>query len=370
MSPLGTFLEALFCKPEPFETAQGTLRHWQDVSFRRGASDTAGRVGRVGKNPPPAASSEKQTNYSFWIRSPARWRLEPIEPQDGSSTFFISTDTRYWFRNKSGEIETDERKEIRGSPAPAPGGIELDRHFDGRQIREFLVSLKLEYLDNVTTADQQCARFRAIPRAGARIWPHWLPHGADEYLMHGDLLRGTLLLIEGRKSGKAFERHEVMSLVYDGEIDESRFTYQPLASESVSTPKPIMETLTLDDAIARMPFPILLPTKMPWDKPASFTFRFHPPRKGSHRSQLLLSSSGDRVFWMAQSDVPDPDLGRLEWESILHSDQAMKVSDPGDGGGLKVVTLEREGTHVSLYAEMDRRELLDIAASLMPAKRG
>jgi len=68
-------------------------------------------------------------------------------------------------------------------------------------------------------------RAKARPRgAHDHLWPHWLPHGADEYRLVFDLEWGHLLSFAGFVDGQELERSEVIEIAYGETFDDALFT--------------------------------------------------------------------------------------------------------------------------------------------------
>src|SRR5437762_218857 len=66
----------------------------------------------------------------------------------------------------------------------------------------------------VQTAGHECVRVRAVLRSGARLWPHWLPFGADEYEFHVQPERGVMLAVIARFGGEVFETSVVTQVTF------------------------------------------------------------------------------------------------------------------------------------------------------------
>jgi len=73
---------------------------------------------------------------------------------------------------------------------------------------------------------------------------------------------------------------------------------------------------------------------------------------------------GEHSLWIDESDTADDDLAKLEWQRIDHEGQLMALSDPNVDAGMRVLSLERRGTHVAIMSSMSREALIDLAASL------
>src|SRR5207247_11038865 len=120
--------------------------------------------------------------------------------------------------NSGGHVEKRE-----GVQPSMRGETTSDRHFDHATLRQFFESLALEATGSVQRAGRECIRVRAVLHPGSRVWPHWLPCGADEYEFHADPEQGVLLTIIGRYRGEVFEVHEVTDVACDEPLDIGLF---------------------------------------------------------------------------------------------------------------------------------------------------
>jgi hypothetical protein len=197
------------------------------------------------------------------------------------------------------------------------------------------------------------------------LWPHWLPAHADEYELHADPERGVVLLVAGKFEGVVFETDEVTEVAFDEPLDDGLFTYEPRRGEQVRPADPIVEQLTLAGAVARVPFAVLVPSRLPDPSHAVLEVMYHPPRVNGGRPHLTLMYRGDGHLWLNQSYMP-ADLSEYEWEMVERDGRRMEISDPGAEAGTRIVRLEHLGTHVDIWSVLDRERLLDLAASLAP----
>lgn len=291
-------------------------------------------------------------------------KSEVIEETTRTSLIVVNGE-QWWQRNHNGLVKTNDA----GNSRPAPDQIDLDRHFSVSMLREFFVSLDLEQVGSVSTAGRSCVRLRATLREGARLWPHWLPHGADEYELHADLERGVLLYIGGRSAGKLFETCEVTEIAFDEMLDEALFTYAPADGEAPVSAGPIMERMSLQAAAARAPFVVLAPAGPPELAEAMSEVMYHPPESDSQHARLTLGFRGKGMLWITQANVADPSHARLEWEVFERQGKRLSLSDPGDGIGMRMLALEQQGTHVTIMSELDREQVIAIACALTPVVR-
>ncbi|MGL5096400.1 MAG: hypothetical protein ACRDD1_12475, partial [Planctomycetia bacterium] len=310
--------------------------------------------------------------------SPNTYRIEgsrrSVDDVDGdyAENVLLVRDGDGWTsRDAVGKVATSreiERVELAGLLS------HTERHFDQARIRVFIEKLSLEAAGFVKTAGRDCLRLRAVPRDGALLWPQWLPYGADEYEFHADVERGCLLYVGGLRDGALFDFSEVLQVSYDEPIDDERFTFTPLPGDQTGPAIPIVERTTLSAAAARVSFRVLLPSRRPYANVGDYEAWFLAPRPRDPRTMLQLMIRGEVAFrgdakylWIVESDLPDPEAVEFEWEHVERNGTPMAISDPGADAGLRLIALERHGTHVVLQSDLDRETLIDVAASFVDA---
>lgn len=368
MGRLGDFLEAVYGATERFTTVRATINHWcnRDLAdnARGGNRTPMGR--RKALSDPPSPPTEDR--LAVWMIPPGRMRVERERRYGGQveTKLTVVNSAAWWVRDHEGHVETGE-----GSRRSSPGLSDLKQHFDAASLREFFVALALEDQGTVQTAGRNCRQLRAVVRPACRLWSHWLPGGADEYEFHADPEHGVLLSILARYGGQVFETSQVMEVVFDEPLDDALFTYKPAFGEQVRPADAITEQLTLEAAVARMPFVVLVPTRLPDPEHSTVMVMYHPPRWRSSRAYLSLMYMGSEEcgsLWINQSDTPDPEADELDWEYVERNGRSMRLSDPG-AEGMRAVALEQEGTHVTVWSELGRERILDLAGSLVPGHR-
>ena len=319
----------------------------------------------MGRRKARTGESERigEGTLSIWISRPSRTRIEEACAGDSEirRSLRVVDGERWWECDADGHVTS-------GQGERGPALTDAERHFHPKLIREFFQALTLEALGPVRTAGRDCVRLRGVLRPGGRLWPHWLAKSADEYEFHADRERGALLAIISRFAGQAFEKKEVTDIAFDEELDSALFTYIPQLGDQIRPPVPVAEHLTLDAAAKRMPFTILVPTRVPDPDHTQLDVTYHPARLKSPLAKLHLSYrnfGSRRWLWIYQSAAADPELDAYEWDRVERGEQEMRISDPGVG--MRLVALERHGTHVVIRSDLERDTLLDLAASLTPA---
>jgi hypothetical protein len=292
------------------------------------------------------------------------------EQRDGESVrsyLAIVDGDRSWVRDDRGRVE-ESRDEVQKIGRAVASETAVDRHFSHASLREFFVSLALETVGEIRVAGHECVRLRARIRPGGRLWPHWLPAGADEYGFDVLPARGVVLAIEARRGGAVFEVNEVTAVAFDEPLDDSLFRYVPTSGEQLRPAEPIVEPLSLDAAVRRVPFVVLLPKEVPDADHVQLEVMFHCSHDPSSPPRLMLMyrwNGSAQSLWLNEAATADPDLENFDWEPITRHGREMRLSDPAVAGGRRVVAFEQSGTHVTIWSDIAREPLLDLAASLI-----
>jgi hypothetical protein len=195
-----------------------------------------------------------------------------------------------------------------------------------------------------------------------------LPKEAEEYEFHIDSERGLLLAIISKRDGQPFEIDEVLEIAYDEKIDDGLFSYSPAVGEQLREPIPVAEHLTLEAAVARVPFTVLIPTRIPGFGGEQFEVIRLPARPKSPREYLWISYGPCDEFerlWLHEGATIGSDHDEYEWERIEKDSREILISDPGATGQRKIY-LKQEGTHIDIDSDLDRDRLIDLALSLCP----
>jgi len=279
----------------------------------------------------------------------------------GRDGWEVSDGESIWSGKVGGEVTVKECQKDPRHSIPA----DIARHFNAGLLREIISALALEEIGAVETAGRPCVRLRATPRKGEQLWPHWLPHGAEHYELRADPLTGTLLYIAGYQGGQIFEVNEVTEVHFDEHLSGELFRYDAAAGETIPPTAPISERISLAEAIARMPFTVLVPQRLSSEAKSRREVMYQPARSGREGSLAIVYGGG---LWVRQGDQPDSELAELEFETVEYQGRTLQISDPGIGDGYFVATIEQDGTHVQFMFQGERSELLDMATSLVPAE--
>ncbi len=363
MSALGDFLERLFGVGQPFVTVRAKLLQWEDAALSRAAASNRSRIGRHRKPDSNQVSQRREIEIAAWLGLPQQFRLERTtsgasqsrdgwESSDGKST---------WTCRSNGAVTVEKCTKDPQHSIP----VDIGRHFCAGLLREIMSALALDEIGAVETAGRSCVRLRGTPRLGVQLWPHWMPHGAEYYELHADPQTAALLYIAGYQGGQIFEVNEVAEVWFDEALSDELFRYSPAADEVVQPATPISERMSLTDAIARVPFKVLIPQRLSSEAKSRREVMFEAARSRRDDSLVIFYGGG---LWIRQGAQPDSELAELEFETVEHQGRKLQISDPGIGDGYWVATLEQDGTHVQFMFQGERSELLEMATSLTPAQ--
>jgi hypothetical protein len=368
MGEVGDVLEAIHRVGSRFTNVRATIRQWSNPALGKRANG-GGRprlqIGRrkIVDDPPISVSNE--AILRVWVESPTKARMEEsrkIKGHDVVALRIVNGD-QWVERDWNGHVRTAQ-----GDMQKPFTLTDAERHFDPDLIRQILSQLILEAKGHVNVAGRDCIKLTGIPRAGCLLWPHWIPQGADEYEFHADPERGAILAIHSRFDGEVFGIDEVIDVEFDQALDSGLFTYEPSPGEQVRPAVPVIERLTLSQAIQRVPFTVLiLGTVLEAEGIILRDVTHFPPGGRRDREQLYLPYNEVNLH-IRQARTPDPEIGDFEWETIEFGGEELRISDPGQGDGKCIaIVLERLGTHVMMYSDLDREKLIRLAMTLVPA---
>jgi len=373
MSILGDILEILFGPHDPFKTVRATVRHWTNADLVENVTGSGRTIMGRRKTSVKDRSTPRirEETLSIWISRPDRTRIEERRQVEDriETSLRVVNDKRWASRDFEGHVEMADVETTRKAKRIGVALTDAERHFDPDLIRRIIENLALESLGSVRTADRNCARVRAVLRPGGSLWPHWLPSEADEYEFHVDRERGVFLAIISKHAGEPFDVNEVLDVAFDQVIEDELFTYTPEIGEQVRPAVPITMHLTLESAVARMPFVVLVPTRLPDADHIHLEIIHCPSRRGSDREVLILTDRGESPNSLSfhESAVAGPGHESYVWEEVEQKGQKLLISDPGAGVGMRIVAMQQDGTHVDIWSDLERERLIDVAMSLRPA---
>lgn len=360
MTLLGDYLTNFYRPGDKFERLNAVV-HWQQNAT----------PGNTGRRPPAGrrkvnsrSADEQQGCFEFWAVMPERVRVESLQQKEGREirTLTVSAGETAWKQHADGRLESSAVRTHASLSVRESLPTEFRRHFDERLLRQFFASLTLEDLGECEVTGRQCVVMKAIPVANDALWSHWLPSEADEFEFAGDVERGSLLRIVAKAEGVEFQRQEVTSVDYDVAIAPERFELPE--GQTVEPADPVTRIVDLEEAISRLPYPILLPG----GRERADRYQFHLQRRNSpddNETLMVCPSNLDgRTHRIFLSDKGDSKLEEdLEWETIEIELGPIRLSDPEVEGGQKVLLFVHEGTTVVLFSDEPLDQLVELAKS-------
>lgn len=370
MSKLGAFLERFYSPVETFRTVRARVRHTKR-SAPPSVDPSRPPIGR--RRTDLTDQEEAVDELLMWGTPPHRVRLDETRTAEGRTARSIEvvSGDEVWKRHSNGTVERQGIRKIRGhSRHSLP--TEYQRHFDRALLRECFAALTLEAVGDVSIADRDCLKIRALPIPGTQLWPHWLAWKASEFEFAADVERVVLLSIVGLAGGEAVETHVVEEVAFDEEIDESLFALQINADEVVRPAVPVSEHITWAAAADRVGFALLKPSFIPGRDQLQEEVLYHPVRPKNPSEHVTIFYRGGDAFgslWITQqAQRIEASHAKLEWSSLNVEGHALEISDPApEVQGLRILAFQKENTDVTITSDLPIEDLLKIAVSMTKA---
>jgi len=178
------------------------------------------------RSPGPAGPTGR-SQLELWLDARGRVRLERRWEVDGASERLVTL-TAIGERLRGWTDHDRSHDLVRGTPLrpggrwPAPMAGDAECVFLPAQVRKIVGALVLTEVGDAVVAGRAVVDVVARERDG-RLWPHWLPPGADDYLLAFDLEHGHLLRTAARSGGREFGIREVVSVAYGDDIPAAVF---------------------------------------------------------------------------------------------------------------------------------------------------
>lgn len=365
MSLVGDFLEKFYGTDSLPRTIWAQVRR-ERLQAIKGESSRRSPIGREKRRTTEAKSL---TEWEFWAKMPDWVRADQTRITKGEteSTVEVTKGAQRLKRVADGSIEIEkEPRRVSREGDSLPN--DFRRHFDRSLIRHFFTSLALKHAGEGEIAGRPCVRIRAVPIPVDQIWPHWLPPEADEFEFAADLEFPSLLSIRANLAGQTFETFDVTQVVFNGAIDDDVFNVQPLSGKPTRDAVPVVQRMTLEAAMEKVPFTVLLPALGP--EFGERNVHYHPPREKRRESLVVHYHGGDsKTLWFYLSAELDSEmLDRLEWEDVEFGGRRFQLSDPEVEGGKSILLFNQDGTWVEIISDLARDELFKVACSFEAVK--
>ena len=364
MSKLGDYLESLYSRPDEMPVPiEASINEWQDQKI---ADEATGNRKSIGK--PAASAEQKLPGLSFTsnatIRLPkyAHVETERHGHDEKQKTLLVMNPYQWHFEKDDGSVVTDD-----SGPERCPYNNDVCKHFDGAFIRKIFNSLRLEELGEISFLDRACVRFRGTLRTGDRLWPHWLPKGADFYEFVGEISTGYLFSLASFSNEKLFEKQEVTKIKELEKLDNSMFAYKAKDPNVKFLKDQNKHYQTAAAAQNDVGFTVFVPTKLPFGE--NVREHFHVHQQTQEDAPIVFSMYSDfevkKHLSIQQSTQRGKDHDSYQWQTIEHSGMSIKISDPGEEG-MRLISIEKDGTFIGIMTELPRELSLEIAATMVP----
>jgi hypothetical protein len=346
------------------------MREAIERSARRGS------VAVFGPDGDPEADGEPiESVLRVWLAPPDRAR-EEREGADGEG-FGVRRGPSWWhYDPHNGAMSNADDPEVGSGigqevwwlldPAPPIGFLDFDTITPGRQ------------------AERPTLRVRAVPRplAEGEAWPLFRlgADGADELLLDVDAERGALLRIEARFHGQPLFASEVTEIAFDETFTDDVFEFTPPPGEqvrSITDQFAIERDLTVEEAVARAPFTVWIPSRVPaeWETRIAFAAENDRPPMAPHVHLHYRAPDGTHTVSIAQSPADHPgehsDYEHARpnpWLEIERGGRRMQIREPAESWQPAQVRLELDGTRIHIHSgDLTADWLADLAARLEAA---
>lgn len=283
-------------------------------------------------------------------------------------------DTWWRFDPRSGAMTN------KGSPSHQSGlGQEVQALLQPSQL---LSVLRLTPTGDGKRAGHEVVRATGVARPRSR-YPHditlmVLGRGADSYEIEADKQRGVLLRLAACHQGGLFTAIEATELHIDEPIAPDLFVFEPPVGESVRDVSAMVRErladVSLSEAIARVPFQLLIPERVPagWELTINASGPSRRPPSPAHVVLHYRSRDATGKLTIGESD-PETAQGTWardtdDWQVVDHETGPMQIKQISPGGPLNQLRCERQGTAVGVTSPtLDTDALIAIAATLRPA---
>jgi outer membrane lipoprotein-sorting protein len=381
MGELGDLLEALYRSRHSYRTFEAEYSLWRQEKLAGEAweariRNTASSGVIVSSASIERALSEARGVWRLWRERPDRVRSEFSSPSFGYP-LSVRVGNRWWTYDddvgaianvgqESGDSNVMDQYVVLSEPAGTTGLLEFEPIGRGERLgRRVLRTLA-----------------RPLPSPDTSYEFYWglvgLAPDAEEYELSVDAERGVLLRVEARHHGTSFFVADATSVAFDERIPENTFVFQPPDAEEIRSTaiEPPDVNLSIDQAVARAPFPVFVPARVPsnWELQVSYSQPQDRPPLSPMVSLLYRSHDGTASVSISEfaAGVGDedevsekaPPLERVERDGY-----AMEVRGRTGDWPQSTVELKRDGTQILMTSmNLPGETLVELAARLVPAR--
>lgn len=374
MSRLADLLELMHGARGRTRTVHATVRTWRHMHRMRQAMERSDWVsyGPVADEPEPEAVEHLAR---VWLAPPDRAREEQEGP-DGSLVGVQNGDRWWRYDDHNGAMSNE------GQPDSNSGiGDEYRWLIDAATV---IGLLEFGEIARGERAGRPALHVHAVPRAlvpgedGPLMRLGAL--GADELLLDVDAERGALLRIESRFEGGTLAIFEVLEIAFDEAFGDETFVFTPPPGEevrSVDQQSMIQPGLTIEQAVARAPFTVWIPARVPagWEAGIAFAAAMDRPPAAAHvflHYRAPHAAHGYTITESPADSAPDTEAygpARPDpWQELTRGGRTMQVREPAEYWHLAQVELAIEDTRILIGSnDLTADALADVAAGLVRA---
>lgn len=379
MSELGDLLVLLHGARGRTSTVRATVRTWRHAGRMREAMARSERRGSVvmyaGDGDQDAEREPVQSVVRVWLAPPDRAR-EEREGSDGEG-FGVRRGELWWhYDPRSGATSNEDQPEVGSGIAE-----ELWWLIDAAPV---IGLLDFDAIRPSSRAGRDVLRVRAVPRklADGDDWPLMRlgALGADELLLDVDAERGALLRIETRFEGQALVISEVTDIAFDEAFADNVFAFTPPPGEqvrSIGDQFSVQRGLTIEQAVARAPFSVWIPARLPagWETEIAFAAENDRPPMAPHVHLNYRAPDGTHTVSIVESPAGHPgehsdyEHSRPNpWQETERGGRQMQIREPAESWQPAQVRLELDGTRILMHSgDLAADWLAELAGGLVPA---
>lgn len=334
MSELGDAFELMQGARSRFHTFRATIRDWRhharsQQAFQRWVEETRAtpygsvHLALAGTDEAEAESPDaSESILRVWVEGRTRVR-EEREAQTGEpmgAELAVRDGAHWWSYDRySGATSNLEQSEV-GSGI----GEELEHLLDPSRL---LPWADFQLLGQALVAGRPALRLLARERRGVETWPPpGLAHGADEHELCVDAERGVLLRTVTRVGGKDMQLRELLEVGFDEGFPPETFRFQPPPGEELRPlPRHLLHQLSIEEAVARAPFPIWILRSVPegWRMRVDYVDEGERPPRAASVSIRYASEDGANALALQESRATEHSRHELEdWKPIERGGEA------------------------------------------------
>jgi hypothetical protein len=174
--------------------------------------------------------------------------------------------------------------------------------------------------------------------------------------------------------------HEVVEIAFDEVFADDTFMFTPPPGEQVRSIKDqfaVQHGLTIEQAVARAPFTVWIPARVPsgWETEIAFAAENDRPAMAPQVHMHYRATDGTHGFSVAESPADHPgEHSEYEharpgpWQDIERNQRPMRTREPAESWQPAQVRLELEGTRIHIHStDLAAESLATVAAELRRA---